>query len=222
MGYYGFDRGRVGRLLRPNATRVAYDAVQETVSKIPSGARVVDLGAGGRRIFPGVIAVDGDARCSPDIVCDLHAVPLPDGTFDVAFCTGTLEHVRDPARVGAEIVRLLRPGGIAFIDVPFLQGFHADPDDYWRWTLPGLRLFCTNLGLTEVSSGVHLGPGSSVTWILGEYLGALIGTGLTAKVGTAAVRLLCQPLLLLDTWLVRTDRAARIASGVFVVGRKGP
>ena len=40
--------------------------------------------------------------------------------------------------------RVLKPGGYIYSEVPFLQGFHADPDDYQRYTLQGLKILFNN------------------------------------------------------------------------------
>lgn len=218
MAWAGARQGL--RRLNPQPTITTRDAVGEAMAMLSRSARVVDLGAGGRRITPEVFTVDGDASSRPDLVCDLHAVPLPDASFDGAFCCGTLEHVRDADRVARELVRLVKPGGLVYIDVPFLQGFHADPHDYRRWTLPGLRLFCERLGLEEVASGVPSGPGSAVSWVVSEYVRIALGGGAVARALTLAARLLLRPLLWMDRWMVRKPQAHRLASGVFVIGRK--
>lgn len=45
------------------------------------------------------------------IESDLDALPLPSAAFDVITCSWVLEHLRDPARVFAEVGRVLKPGG---------------------------------------------------------------------------------------------------------------
>ena len=43
-------------------------------------------------------------------------LPLGAASLDVAICVDVLEHVDDPGRVVAEIVRALRPGGLFLFD----------------------------------------------------------------------------------------------------------
>ncbi|NLV59126.1 MAG: class I SAM-dependent methyltransferase [Clostridiales bacterium] len=45
-------------------------------------------------------------------------LPFSDNSFDRVFSVSVLEHVQDPEKVVCEIVRVLRPGGYAYINVP--------------------------------------------------------------------------------------------------------
>jgi len=57
------------------------------------------------------------------IVCgDARAIPFRDGTFDVVFHQGLLEHFRSPIEILVENRRVLREGGHLLIDVP--QRYH--------------------------------------------------------------------------------------------------
>lgn len=47
-----------------------------------------------------------------------EAIPYPDNEFDIVYSSNVLEHVGDPAKVVAEIVRVLKPGGYAQLVVP--------------------------------------------------------------------------------------------------------
>lgn len=217
MPWFGMRRG--GYRFLPGLTRLADPVVTRSLARLPPGARIADLGAGGRRITPDTVTVDGFATENTDVVADVHAVPLPDASFDAVFCTGTLKHVEDPPRVFAEIRRLLKPAGIAHLEVPFLQPFHADPFDYWRWTLSGLELLCTRAGFRRIEAGVRLGPGSSVAWIANEWVQACLGDGKATAVAAALARFATWHLPLRDGRLVRAGRGAR-ASGVYFVGER--
>lgn len=49
---------------------------------------------------------------------DIHQIPFPDNTFDVAFCNHVMEHVDDYILAMSELHRVLKPGGWALIQSP--------------------------------------------------------------------------------------------------------
>jgi ubiquinone/menaquinone biosynthesis C-methylase UbiE len=76
------------------------------VTAAAAGVEVVGLECSAEQIAaavqsPAVRYVAGDA----------HELPFADSTFDLAYARYSLEHVADPARVLAEMRRVLRPGG---------------------------------------------------------------------------------------------------------------
>jgi SAM-dependent methyltransferase len=65
-------------------------------------------------------------------------VPEPDASFDAVLSTQVLEHVEDPDLYLGEAFRVLRPGGSIVLSTHGIMYYHRDPEDYWRWTMPGL------------------------------------------------------------------------------------
>lgn len=75
-----------------------------------------------------------------DLVLDVRSMPaIADGSYDVVFCSGVLEHVDDCHAAVRECYRILRPGGVFLVGVPFAQRIHCAPGDFWRFTVYGLR-----------------------------------------------------------------------------------
>jgi SAM-dependent methyltransferase len=62
------------------------------------------------------------------VQADAHALPFPDGRFDVVYCRYLLEHVADPAGVLREMGRVLRPGGRLFAQENDILVARFDPD----------------------------------------------------------------------------------------------
>lgn len=77
---------------------------------------------------------------------------VPERTFDVVICEQVLEHVRDPWAAARTLRSLCRPGGHLIVSTPFLIKVHNEPADYWRFTVPGLRLLLENADLNVLSA----------------------------------------------------------------------
>lgn len=60
----------------------------------------------------------------PVVVAAGEALPFRGGSFDVVFSNSVLEHVREPAQVLREAVRVLRPGGRLHFIIPSYASFY--------------------------------------------------------------------------------------------------
>lgn len=80
-----------------------------------------------------------------DLVLDVRCMPqAASAAFDCVFCSGVLEHVDDFQAGLRELVRILKPGGILLLGLPFRQPLHLAPYDYWRFTEYGIRALLKN------------------------------------------------------------------------------
>jgi SAM-dependent methyltransferase len=61
-------------------------------------------------------------------------LPFEDNSFDMVLAFHLFEHVYDYHTSVNEIFRILKPGGKFIISMPFMHKYHADPDDYYRFT----------------------------------------------------------------------------------------
>ena len=202
----------------PSPTIVPVSQIERTLSLLCPNARVCDVGAGGRRLTPYVVTVDAVAGAGVDLIADIHHLPIPEASFDCVICTGTLEHVRDPWTAVKELHRILKPGGIIHIDVPFIQGYHPDPTDFWRFTLDGLRLLCESF--EELQAGTHIGPTCGLVWVTREWLHSLTTNRVASNLLLAAAAFVTAPLRYADLFLIGSARSHHIASAVFFRGRK--
>lgn len=202
----------------PGPTVVPRDRLKQSIEALPKGARVLDVGAGGRRVLEGVVTLDAVPVPGVDVVGDIHRMPLVSESFDCVICTGTLEHVEDPWQAVREIQRVLKPGGIAHIDVPFIQGYHSDPSDYWRFTIDGLRLLCR--GFDELEAGVYIGPSCGMVWVVREWADSCSTNRYLSNLLLVAAAISTAPMRYLDYLLIRSPKSHRVASAVYFRGRK--
>ncbi len=176
---------------------------------------VLDLGCGSFRREQGTLNVDVFGYGSVDVVCPIDELPFRDGSVDGVVSVAVLEHVRDPHRVVAEMHRVLKPGGRVYCYVPFMQGAHASPHDFQRYTQRGMEVLFEAFAESEVE--VAAGPSSGFVWMLQEWLAITFSFG-SRKLYWAVYCLAfaLSPLKFLDVLLRRHPMAANIASAFAV------
>lgn len=124
-----------------------YKWTEETLKKIPAGFKILDAGAGECQFkkycthlqytSQDFAQYNGDGNVGLqmgswdntqlDIVSDITAIPVADGSFDAVMCTEVLEHVPDPVAALKEMNRVLRSDGYLMITVPFASLTHFAP-----------------------------------------------------------------------------------------------
>jgi ubiquinone/menaquinone biosynthesis C-methylase UbiE len=134
-----------------------YPVFMKAVERVAKSGRVLDVGTTYKfrkeiepfaGLFRDYVAVDfhasrAYANLNVDIDADIHQLPLRNESFDGVLCIEVLEHVPDPWRAVSELHRVLQPGGVILLTVPFMLGYHGkigDYDDFFRYTDDGLYL----------------------------------------------------------------------------------
>lgn len=64
-----------------------------------------------------------------DVKADVCDLPFPDQSFDVVFISHVLEHVREDQKAAREIRRVLRPKGMAIVEVPITMEQTVEYDE---------------------------------------------------------------------------------------------
>jgi len=119
------------------------------------------------RAFPQVdyLSVDIDYRRAMRRE-DITALSFPDNAFDVIICIHVFEHIDNDKRAMQEVCRVLKPGGVALLDVPidetrsetFEDPTITDPAErtkaYWQWD--HVRLYGNDYGQKLAAAGFEV------------------------------------------------------------------
>jgi SAM-dependent methyltransferase len=113
----------------------------ETFETIAEDARVIEVGSGahglifyfGARNGVGVDPLAVSYRslfprwqsCAATVAAVGEQLPFAADTFDVVLCDNVVDHAESPKQIVAELVRVLRPGGLLYFTVNFHHPVYA-------------------------------------------------------------------------------------------------
>lgn len=129
----------VKRFFPPSESLKIVNKEKELLEKLSKNSLTLCIGekrretANDRVVYMGINPNDDN-----DIIADANDLPFQGKSFDLVICRFVLEHLPDPQGVVKQIFRVLKKGGLVYVDMPFLQPFHPAPSDYSRLTLQGL------------------------------------------------------------------------------------
>lgn len=186
---------------------------------LEGGGNTLVIGSGVTH-YANAIHLDLDDFPGVDVVADAHALPFQSESLDAVVCEVVLEHAHHPQQILLETERVLKPGGEIFFVVPFVFPFHGHPADYRRWSRQGLEKdFCF---LEKLEVGIMGGPCSSMVNLLSEW--AYVMTGMRFPKGYTLVKggvtAMLSPLKFFDLFVNKFPEAHRLASTLYVYGRK--
>lgn len=166
----------------------------------PTPRRLLDVGPGGGGVLaaarevgwtavgvePSPAAAQAAANKGLVIVpTELAEAGFPDDCFDIVHVREVLEHVIDPLALLCEVRRVLRPGGLLYVQVPNdIEGYRRmvfprvwwliPPYHLWYFTFASLEALLARVGLAVHRRGtLGLGVGVDTYRYLGARLGVL-------------------------------------------------
>lgn len=186
-------------------------------------ALMLNIGGGSTRLHPRMKTLEIEAGPGIDYVGTAESLPFADGAVDLIVTQEVLEHVADPFQSMREIHRVLKPGGRAYVQLPFIIGYHPCPEDFWRFTERGIRQLAEQAGFVATKADQSVGPATGFYRIAVEFGAILFSRPLPRlyKPAKGGFALLLYPLKWLDGLLIGHPEADRIAGGYFVEVVKG-
>jgi len=108
----------------------------------PSGLDALEISPGDRSQWSGLGFRTYDSVQYPAFdICEMTTQMQ----YDVIIADNVLEHVKRPHKAVANVLAMLRPGGVFYVTTPFLVMVHGD-DDYYRWTTKGMHILLEDAG----------------------------------------------------------------------------
>jgi SAM-dependent methyltransferase len=174
------------------------------------------LNAGSSSVRYGLHCLNADIQKKPDVdlVCDIHNLPDNLDPFDAVICNAVLQYCQSPKRVINEFYRVLKPGGLLFIDAPWVQPFCQDTPDLFRFSKEGLQLLVSGqFDVLEIGPSIR--PGSAFYFLGVNIAGDLTGNRYINFALRSATAFLLWPF----RW-IRTKHDERTCGAFYAVCRK--
>lgn len=204
-----------------NRTRAVKRALGSLMTSLQQEDAVgLNFGSGESAKLPKIVNLDICFSKTVDIVYDGISIPFRDETFDMAMSQEVFEHIPDPYNSLREVARVLKPGAMFYLQLPFIIGFHGIPHDYWRFTRSGIREFAASGGLFEiVEEGMAVGHGTGLYRVLVEFFAttASVFGRFLYKPAKMLAAILFYWVKLFDVLTPYASEPHRVAGGYFVV-----
>jgi SAM-dependent methyltransferase len=144
---------------------------------------------------------------NPDVAWDGVTIPMANATVDAVLLTEVLEHCACPGDLLGEVHRILRPGGVVFLTVPFIWPLHDVPQDQYRLTPFAVARLLEDSGFARPQVEAHGGWDAAVAQLLGLWVRRRLAAGGLRGVVRALLSAGFLPIIRLLAWIDRPPRA---------------
>ena len=193
---------------------------------------VLNIGAGATATrYTNCIEFEHKIFRHTDVVGDAHCLPFRSEIFDCVFAFNVFEHLENPRRAAAEILRVLKPGGALAIHTAFLQPLHEAPLHFYNATEYGVRSWFKDFEVEKC----HVSANFTVPFMLGfllsavlESVGASCGKEVRKAVGQTTLRDWADlwsdhskvPVVFQELQNLPNEFQSRISAGFELIARK--
>lgn len=201
-----------------NDSKLVETTLSRLLTSVHDDAVMINIGAGNTRLHPNMKCLEIEAGLGVDIVGSALDLPFQDNSVDLIVTQEVLEHVPDPFLAMREIHRVLKRGGRAYVQLPFMIGFHPCPRDYWRFTDQGIIQLAVQAGFSAPVAYQSVGPATGFYRIAVEFFAILFSRPWLRlyRPLKGFFALLLFPIKLLDPLLSEHQEATRIPGGYFI------
>ena len=105
-----------------------------------------------------------------DVIADAHFLSdAVQGPFDFAYSVSTFEHLMMPWQAAVEIAKIMRIGGLIFVQAPQTWPLHDEPWDFFRFSRDAWRALFNYASGFEI---VYTGYGENAVCVSTQYNGS--------------------------------------------------
>ena len=211
----------IGRIYSSRFSRIE-GRLRSLLSEMEVGTWGLNVGSSNTRIHPQLLNLDIRPSSQVDVVGTALCLPFQDNSLRFVVSQEVLEHLPDPELAVRETFRVLAPGGLFYLQTPFLVGIHDWPHDYWRFTDRGLEMILKRAGFQIEKIEFTEGAGRSMYLTTVEFIAA-IAASISCRLYTPAkgiAAVLAYPLKLANLVTRKTSRYNRIPVGFYAIARK--
>ena len=208
-------------VLETGPTNLYSDGALAVMDAVAPDGVFLDLGCGIRKpedIRCNGLYLDAVHFRGVDLVSSRARLPLRAESLDAVVSLNVFEHLPDPWAMAAEIFRVLKPGGSAWIETAFMQPMHADPGHFYNMTLEGVQQTFASFTIEKCGVMEHHFPSHSLRMQLNNVL-PYMRDGKWKQTFGEVLQQLNADGAGLDTALGPIGRR-NLAAGVYVLGRK--
>lgn len=214
---------KVFNTIRPSSTfktKKSKNRIIKLIASLSPEEVCVNIGSGKTNYSRKMVNIDVEVSDSVDILADGRKLPIKTGSVSLAVSQAVLEHTPDSKGNIDEITRILKTNGILYIEVPFMQTYHAHPHDYFRFTYQGIKSFLADYDVHE--EGISVGPASATALNLRIFFATLFSFGNKKLflIFNLMFSWLTLPIKYLDYFMERNPLSFYGASGIYVIARK--
>jgi len=202
-----------------------YEFIEKISKNFHDKANILNIGSLSKKLMLkkqeksniNIINLDISLYKNIDVVADAHKLPFKDHSIEGVIIKNVFEHLKDPQKVRDEIKRVVKKGGFVYAKIPFMQPFHAVPDDYQRYSINGMNELCKDFKV--VKEGISVGPSSALAWFLNEYFGILFSfnTKIGYKISKIMASYYFNSIKYLDKFFKNKKDAHKIASAFYII-----
>jgi SAM-dependent methyltransferase len=175
----------------------------------------VNLGSGENN-YDNYINIDLGNYKNVDIICDLENTPFKNSSISLVCCNSVFEHLKNPISVKNEVKRILKPGGIFYLCVPFMCIRHHEID-FRRWTSLGLEEFIKD-DFDILDIGVCRSPAHGLISYMHSFIDLSVNNKFIKKIFFVLWKYLSAPLYLLK--VTNSQQSMALAQTIYIIGKK--